>query len=156
MIVKTVSGDLLKLFREDHFDAIVHGCNCFHTMGAGIARQIAVEFPEAYMTDQITRYGDRYKLGTYSVTKTKFGRIFNAYTQFLPGKEVLSILYPAITKSFAKINYRHTGPKQGMKKATIGIPRIGAGIAGGYWEDISALINEVTPDIDIVLVNWKP
>ena len=33
-------GDLLDLFYHKKIDILVHGCNCFNTMGAGIAKQI--------------------------------------------------------------------------------------------------------------------
>ena len=32
-----VKGDLIKSAKEGQFDVIIHGCNCFNTMGAGIA-----------------------------------------------------------------------------------------------------------------------
>ena len=35
-----VKGCLIELAVEGNFDVIVHGCNCFNTMGAGIAKQI--------------------------------------------------------------------------------------------------------------------
>ena len=34
---KEVKGDLIKLTLEGEFDVIAHGCNCFCTMGSGIA-----------------------------------------------------------------------------------------------------------------------
>lgn len=34
---KEIKGDLIKLALEGEFDVIAHGCNCFCTMGAGIA-----------------------------------------------------------------------------------------------------------------------
>lgn len=33
--MKYIIGDLLKLADDGQFDVIVHGCNCFNTMGAG-------------------------------------------------------------------------------------------------------------------------
>jgi O-acetyl-ADP-ribose deacetylase (regulator of RNase III) len=49
--MKVVTGDLLKLALEGHFDVIVHGCNCQCAMGAGIALSIKNQFPEAYEAD---------------------------------------------------------------------------------------------------------
>lgn len=42
-----VHGDLIQLALAGQFDVIIHGCNCFCTMGAGIAKAIRQEFPEA-------------------------------------------------------------------------------------------------------------
>ena len=30
-----IKGDLIKLFKDKHFDVLIHGCNCFCTMGKG-------------------------------------------------------------------------------------------------------------------------
>lgn len=37
MIYKEIKGDLIELTKLGYFDCITHGCNCFCTMGAGIA-----------------------------------------------------------------------------------------------------------------------
>lgn len=60
--MKEIDGDLIALAREGHFDLIAHGCNCFCTMGARIARGIRAAFPEAYEADLNTKKGDRAKL----------------------------------------------------------------------------------------------
>jgi hypothetical protein len=44
--MKTVYGDLVKLAIAGNFDVIVHGCNCYHTMGAGIAKQIKKNYQQ--------------------------------------------------------------------------------------------------------------
>ena len=49
--MKKVYGDLIEMAEHGDFDVIVHGCNCFCTMGAGIALQIKHHFPEAYYAD---------------------------------------------------------------------------------------------------------
>ena len=35
-----IKGDLIKFAINGKFDVIIHGCNCFCTMGAGIAKTI--------------------------------------------------------------------------------------------------------------------
>ena len=42
--MKIINGDIIKLAPE--FDVVIHGCNCFHKMGAGVAKLIAKNFPE--------------------------------------------------------------------------------------------------------------
>ena len=69
--MKTIKGDLIKLAKDDNFDVIVHGCNCLHIMGAGIAKQIKHHFPSAYLADLKTPYHDQSKLGTISYTTVK-------------------------------------------------------------------------------------
>ena len=56
--MKYIKGDLIKLALIGNFEVIAHGCNCMCTMGAGIAKTIKSEFPEAYQADCATEKGD--------------------------------------------------------------------------------------------------
>ena len=82
--MKTIKGNLITLAKNGEFDVIIHGCNCFCTMGAGIAKTIKEEFPEAYQADLATNNGDKSKLGEISVAKVNEGALIvvNGYTQF--------------------------------------------------------------------------
>jgi O-acetyl-ADP-ribose deacetylase (regulator of RNase III) len=145
-----IYGDLIKLALEGRFDVIVHGCNCRHAMGGGIARQIKNVFPEAEKADLATAYGAREKLGTLSTALVqRVGREFavvNAYTQFEPGADAN---YDAIRSCFREIKKRFAGTR-------IGYPRIGAGIGGGDWSIISAIIDEELAGEDHTLVEYQP
>lgn len=147
---KILHGDMIKLALEGRFDVIVHGCNCRHTMGGGIARQIKNAFPEAEDADLATDYADRAKLGTLSTaTVVRDGKPFfvaNAYTQFEPGADAN---YDAIRSCFCQIKERFAGMR-------IGYPRIGAGIGGGDWAIISAIIDEELAGEDHTLVEYQP
>ena len=35
-----VKGNLVTLALAGEFDVIIHGCNCFNTMGSGVAKDI--------------------------------------------------------------------------------------------------------------------
>ena len=147
--MKIVAGDLLQLALDDHFDVIIHGCNCFCTMGAGIAASIQFEFPEALSADADTKKGDKNKLGSYScVTVNRNGHqvtIINGYTQYnYSGKGVL-VDYKAVSTLFAKLKKKYSGKR-------FGYPKIGAGLAGGDWNIISAIIEQELKDEDHTLV----
>lgn len=144
MIMRTVKGDLLKLFKDGRYDIIVHGCNCFNTMGAGIAKQIKQQFPKAFIEDCKTKKGDLNKLGTYTFSDN----VVNAYTQYEYGRGKTNVDYNAIKKVFTKINEDFKGKK-------VGIPKIGAGLAGGDWDTIKKIINKVTPNIEIEVVQYE-
>ncbi len=133
-----IKGDLIDLALKGKFEIIIHGCNCFNSMGKGIAKSIKNIFPEAYEADMKTIRGNKKKLGTYSMVKIKRINVefyvINAYTQYhYRGKKPVN--YSAIRKVFKKI-------KQDFKGRTIGYPKIGAGLAGGDWRIISSIINE--------------
>lgn len=152
--MKIIKGDLVKLAKEGEFDAIIHGCNCFHVMGAGIAEQIRNEWPMVYKVDvDYSDKGDFMKLGTYTHCRQKISKqpdthdnkdykwlhIYNAYTQFRYGigsgpynPDVL-VDYNAVRNVFALIIA--SLPKKIPMK--IGIPKIGAGLAGGDWDYIA-------------------
>lgn len=146
--MKTVTGNLIEMF--DQFDIIVHGCNCFNVMGAGIAPQINKAFSNvASIADATTIPGDIEKLGKVSVgryqyfdMKQKANRILyivNAYTQYgtarFPGDTVVN--YDAIASCFKlvrEIALSH-------RRSRVGYPQIGSGLAGGNWEIISKIID---------------
>jgi O-acetyl-ADP-ribose deacetylase (regulator of RNase III) len=151
--MKKLQGDLIKLALNGEFDLIVHGCNCFCTMGAGIAKGIKLQFPEAYAADLDTRYGDKDKLGTVSWAKAKAYKgeliVVNAYTQYeFQGQSPL-VDYDAIRTSFAQIKDKFPGLR-------IGYPLIGSGLAGGDWEKISQIIEEELDGEDHTLVVFEP
>jgi len=83
--MKTIKGDLIKLALDGEFNVILHGCNCFNTMGKGLALNIKKTFPEAFKSDQNTIKGDRNKLGTYSCASSRGIIIVNCYTQYYYG-----------------------------------------------------------------------
>lgn len=135
-------GNLITLAEEGNFEVIIHGCNCFHTMGAGIAREIKYRYPAAYDTDvRYTMKGDITKLGHYTwveVTGPKPGRKFiivNAYTQFRYGAGGPHVDYNAVRRVFKSIGEQFT-------RSVMGYPAIGAGLAGGNWDRIQTIINE--------------
>ena len=148
-MITNLKGNLLTMFKRGSFDAIVHGSNCFHVMGAGIAGQIATEFPEALEADKLSRLGDIDKLGSYTVANTKFGYIMNGYTQYHPGREDKSRLYASIDKLFKTL-----GKDAFPSGYVVGIPMIGSGIAGGNWNEIREIIKPYTEDISIVVVEY--
>ncbi len=145
--MKIIKGDLIKLAKEGKFDVIVHGCNCFHTMGAGIARQIKENFPVAYMADKDTPYGELNKLGTISYARHDLVFIVNAYTQYNFGGSDRMVNYDAVRSCFVKIKKMFSGKR-------IGYPMIGAGLAGGDWNIISKLIDRELEGEDHTLVKY--
>jgi O-acetyl-ADP-ribose deacetylase (regulator of RNase III) len=151
--MKIVRGDLIKLALAGQFDVIIHGCNCMCAMGAGIAKGIKATFPEAYKADCATPKGAREKLGTISTARIERGgrvlEVVNGYTQYhWRGKGPLAD-YDAIRSVMREVAARFTGRR-------IGYPRIGAGLAGGDWAKIAAIIEEELAGQDHTLVEYDP
>lgn len=157
-MIEYKQGDLLK----SDCNVIVHGCNCFHKMGGGIARQIKQIYPEAYNADLRTDYGDIKKMGDFSyvVTENKFTGnelyIINAYTQYNYGGDPYKIYadYDAIEHVMIKIQHFFVDSHDIQFK--IGFPKIGSGLAGGDWNKISNIINNVFENRTVYVYEFNP
>lgn len=139
MITGEIYGDLFEQFEAKKYDGFAHGCNCFHTMGGGIAYFVANKYPQAFEADKKTVKGDESKLGTFSVAESEYGDIINMYTQFVPGRD---LRIEKLRECFTLLNKEYAGK-------VIAIPKIGCGIAGGDWEQVKQIINEETPDVEV-------
>jgi len=150
--MKIVSGDLVKLALEGRFQVVIHGCNCFCTMGAGIAKTISNVFPEAHAADLATEKGSRAKLGSYSLATVERGgralTIVNGYTQY-QWRGPRNADYDAVRAVMRRV-------KQEFSGCSIGYPRIGAGLAGGDWSIIALIIDEELAGEDHTLVEYAP
>jgi O-acetyl-ADP-ribose deacetylase (regulator of RNase III) len=150
--MKTVQGNLIHKAQQNEFDVIIHGCNCFCQMGAGIAKTIKQTFPEAYAADQKTSKGDKNKLGRYSYATVQVNgnplTIINAYTQFEWWGKGNKADYKAIESVFRLIKKNFSGKR-------IGYPAIGAGLAGGKWDVISKIIETELEGEDHTFVEFK-
>jgi len=149
--MKTIKGDLIKLALDKQFDVIIHGCNCMCVMGAGIAKVIRNQFPEAYETDLQTEKGAMEKLGTITPATVKRDdhevTVVNAYTQFdYKGSGVL-VDYDAVRAAMRSVKQSFSGKK-------IGYPKIGAGLAGGDWDVIAKIIDAELEGEDHALVEF--
>jgi len=165
-----IEGDLIKLAKSGVFDVIAHGCNCRCKMGAGIAPQMA----KAFGCDrfEMEHYTGIEKLGNidyetfvlgenaiWSLEDAKNNRnepelaVVNAYTQYNYGRnhedgDEIPFSYEAFTLCMRKINYVFNGKH-------IGLPRIGAGLAGGDWKIIKAIIQKELKDCRVTIVIYK-
>jgi len=176
-MIKHIDGDLIKLAKEGEFDVIAHGANCQNFMGAGIAPQMAKAFEcDQFLMEGPNYKGDINKLGTINYESIMqvikkpitiggatemvpdFGGkeliVINAYTQFHYGKNhkdgVSSpVDYEAIIMCMRKINHIFKGKH-------IGLPLIGAGLAGGDWNRIEKIIEEELTDMEVTIVHYKP
>ncbi|MGE0740414.1 MAG: macro domain-containing protein [Hyphomonadaceae bacterium] len=150
--MKTVRGDLLQLALDGAFDVIVHGCNCQHTMGKGIALAIKQKFPEAYLADCATPKGGS-KMGSISVAEISKGAtrfvVVNAYTQLHWRGPEAKVDYVALRQAMQKVKLAFAGRR-------IGYPRIGAGLGGGNWDRIASIISEEFAGEDHTLVEFEP
>lgn len=139
-MLKHAKGNLLDLAEKGHFELIIQGCNCFNTMGGGIAREIAERYPYVAEVDALTTKGDYNKLGNYTknvvvVNKEHSFVVINAYTQFnmSTGEDVFEyVAFELILQKMVRL----------YGTLNIGLPYIGMGLAGGDKETIMLMIED--------------
>jgi O-acetyl-ADP-ribose deacetylase (regulator of RNase III) len=137
--LKHAKGNLLDLAEAGEFDIVVQGCNCFNTMGGGIAREIRERYPQAADVDSMTVCGDYTKLGNWTSENVilKNGTItfdiINAYTQYNMSQGTDVFEYTAFQLILEKLTFVYPGKR-------IGLPYIGMGLAGGDKDVIIPMI----------------
>lgn len=140
-MLKHKTGDLLDMAENGEFDLIIHGCNCFNAMGAGIARQIADRYPSAQDADNKTTKGSIMKLGNFTWGYGEGFDIINAYTQYgtsADGSDVFE--YDAFALILKKV-FHEFGARR------IGLPYIGMGLAGGDKKRIITMIENFATEV---------
>ena len=154
-MIDLIEGNLLD-FPND-INVIAHSCNTRNIMGAGIAKQIKDRYPEAYEADW------RAFNSNYGVTLGKFSKadigdckyIYNMYTQATigTGREVDYEKFWQALKRVEQDLFEMKISKHeydGSPPPVLGLPwGISCGLAGGNWEIISAMINDIFVDSPI-------
>ena len=163
-----VEGNIITLALEGKFHVIAHGCNCLSAMGAGLAPQMAKafgcdKFEMELQGANIGKLGNidyqTFVLGEktiWSLEDCKNNRdepeliVVNAYTQYKYGRNHSDgvsrpIDYEALSLCMRKMNTVFKGMH-------IGLPQIGAGLAGGDWNRIKGIIIEELIDCRVTVV----
>lgn len=134
-------GDLCEALKQGEVAAIGHQCNCFNTMGTGVAKAIKKHFPEAYEMDCMTTKGDKLKLGEISLAKTPYGYVYNLYGQYGYGRNQCHTDYTALESALTEMRDECLRDMFPAKK--IGLPKLGSGHGGGDWSKVQQIIQRV-------------
>lgn len=156
MSLKYKLGDLIAAAQAREVDAIAHGCNCYCTMGNGIAPLIKAAFPEAWKADLQTEKGSKEKLGRFSYGVSNSVVVGNLYSQFGfwgRNKGLRDLDYNALYNSLEGFKFLLARNFHGIRR--IGLPKIGAGLAGGEWNVIEAMIMSVFESYDVTIYVLK-
>lgn len=145
--MKYVVKNLITAIEDNEVDIVVHQANCHHTMGAGVASELANKYPAVLVADLKTKKGDKEKLGKYSYTILENGTyVFNLYSQFdyFSFDDRLTsydALYDGLRQIFNIYAIKN------VAGGKVGLPKIGAGLARGNWEIIEFLIKKLEKEI---------
>jgi O-acetyl-ADP-ribose deacetylase (regulator of RNase III) len=144
-----IEGDIIQFAKDGNCDVVVHGCNCFCTMGAGLAPQMANAFGcDKFELEGIDHSGDETKLGKidWQVVNENGLIAVNAYTQYRIGYKAVS--YQGIEMCMRAINKEFKGKK-------VALPLIGCGLAGGDWNIVKRIIETELTEVSTVIVHYK-
>lgn len=138
MDIEYINGDL---FSTD-CKYILHGANSRGVMFSGVAKIVRQKYPKAYQ-DYVDIYNNNgLFLGDFYCSEQPDGKvIINAISQKDYGTEKVQVSYWAIANIFRNLNVLNIGE--------VALPKIGAGLAGGDWNVISAIIENEAK-------NYKP
>lgn len=140
---KVVTGNLLNETRG----ILVHGVNCKGAMGAGIALEVRNRYPQAHQSYvqlcEWHNYDPGKLLGLVDFVRINDQLVIaNAFTQTSFGANgIRYVNYDAVDVCFSRI--RREAIRVGLP---VKYPRIGAGLAGGNWDIISAIIQANLPN----------
>jgi O-acetyl-ADP-ribose deacetylase (regulator of RNase III) len=157
---KEVVGNILTYVKKSDRQGpiiMLQGCNCFNTMGAGLAGQIFEDeaFELVVRADTHSDYGNRDKLGNFTIGKIRTNSNYvrycaNLYTQYKPGR---NFEMDALKKSIAALkSYLQT---KHIHHVEFVFPAIGAGIGGGNWDEIYPYLKKEFQRYDYTYVQYN-
>jgi O-acetyl-ADP-ribose deacetylase (regulator of RNase III) len=144
-------GDVVEALLDGEVNVLIHQTNCQGVMGSGIAKQIKEKIPkayDAYKTLQKENQGNLI-LGDIShcwveQRNKKSGYIININGQDqYTNRNICNTNYAALGKGLIE------ACSLTEKKDIVAMPKIGAGLGGGDWNVIEAIINSVFNDRDV-------
>lgn len=146
MKIEYRTGDL---FSTDIW-TIVHGCNAQGVMRSGVAKTVYEQYHPAYV-----EYREQYlkenklQLGSTISVEANGKLIVNAITQEFYGRDGKRyVSYDAVAEAMHNINRSW---RNNSAETHIAMPQIGAGLGGGDWDVIAAIIESELQDIHPVV-----
>jgi len=145
-MIRHIEGDL---FKTDA-DIIGHCVNCLGSMGAGVAKIVARNYPEILRPYQDLcakhRSNKSLLLGQAQLVPVTPHRsapsvrvIANLFTQINVGTHTRQVDYEAVHNSLTTMREAIENLEVGFV-TKVAMPRIGAGLAGGDWSKIQDII----------------
>lgn len=151
-MINEVDANLL----EYPLDGFIQSCNCFHTMGGGIAAVVKAKYPELYKADLLHgRKGDISRLGKFSWVKCHDNKIgYNMYGQYNFGTWARQTNYEAFYTGLLAI--KEHAISNNVKR--LGLPKnMGCVLGGGSWLIVYAMISDIydIPGIELYICNYE-
>lgn len=166
--VKKVKGNIIDMIERGEITATAHGCNCFHTMGSGIAKTFN-EYTDGKLleADKQTVYGDINNLGNYTSIDFNGVKFFNIYSQYIHAGQFKGNRDGLVYVNWVAVSNALFNVVTELSKnddSVLALPYIGCGLAGGEEESLIAILDEISEceelfeggKLTILLVEFKP
>jgi O-acetyl-ADP-ribose deacetylase (regulator of RNase III) len=144
MTITTTDGDILQV----KLGIMCHQVNCMGKMGAGIALKIRKKWPIVYK-DYMDAYEEgKLHLGEVILSTIQPAELYvaNLCGQYYYGRDKKQTDYNAVRECLIKVN--SMAHEKGLE---VYIPKnMGCALAGGNWNVVSKIIEEVFSDVIIV------
>jgi len=150
-MIKIIDGNIL----EAKENIIGHSCNCMGVMGSGLAKQIRNKYPKVFKDYQTYLTNIKFSiqaLGKCQIVKAEENKyIANLFGQYKYGRDKQYTDYTALEEALFSLK---VSAKDHNKSVAIPF-NIGCGLAGGSWEVVYKIIEEVFSDYDVALYRYK-
>lgn len=158
MPVTHIIGNALDF--PENTNVLLHCANRQGTLGAGIARQIAEEYPAAVEADQEAFKSGSNHLGTFSSAVVAGGtkRIVNLYAQTSFGTEARQLDYEALYTGLERLRAVLQDALAQGRIYRVAMPWLGTGLAGGSRAVVRAMIEDIFGEspIEVFIVEYIP
>ena len=158
---------MIQYYKEDLFTTtapiIVHGCNAKGVMGSGIAKLIKEKYPKAFEDYQkfcSCRYQEELIGRIIPSVQPNGTIIINAITQMNYGTDGRKyVSYDAVDQCLDRVAsdlmFKDLLGRYKKERTTIAMPKIGAGLGGGEWTVIEAIIAHRLRDHDVLVYHLE-
>ncbi|MEK4790360.1 macro domain-containing protein [Bacillus sp. FSL K6-2971] len=158
-MIRVIEGNILDTTK----DIVCHQVNCKGVMGAGLAKQIKSKYPNVYKDykrlcdDEKIKSRKNGLLGaTQFIDVSKSKTIANLFAQKNYGVKSRQTDYEAMELCLKSLKHVVSDDYSKYKDCSIAIPYgIGCGLAGGDWEIVSRMIEDILVDCDVTLYKFK-
>lgn len=150
-MIKIVEGDILNATE----DMIGHQVNCQGVMGAGLAKQIKCKYPFAYSSySHLCKNTEdkRDLLGRIKQVKEHDDKVVvHIFGQYGYGRGKIQTDYEALKRALRKLEIVARNCDK-----SVALPYgIGCGLAGGDWDIVYKIIEDVFSDYEVTLYKFN-
>lgn len=147
-MIQYITGDATEPI-DNGEKLIVHICNDMGAWGAGFVLALSRKWHEPEQSYQAWhRRGHKFELGEIQVVQVEEGlSVINMIAQ--RGLGPMAIRYPALVQCLRKV---HEIAR--VSDASVHMPRIGCGLAGGNWGIVGVIVGRTLKDIPVTVYDW--